>query len=1071
MMRRVGPLLMFAFLGALFVTGRLYKIQIVEHELWANEAAGILHSGVVLPPDRGRIFDATGAIVARDLETYRLVLNYREFRRGHPLGQIAHARSALEGRAVPLQEASDYLLEWAWDLVHLTPDALRAFAKGEPFSSPGMSATGVDDPRAVHRARRASDVRFYLRELLGLTPRRWSRIGREPEARDTSLSYLELASRVLEDPVSPERLWQRVEYRLLTADEQLGRLSARMVGPVDGEPLGLDGLVGVLESARRSVEDDAAAKLFREVFGFDVGRVDPNTLFRSFDLEWIGRLLVWEPARLFDWAERRRRGWRKNWLDSYAMPSVCADLVLKPDFRPTAEDFLDRLALLFAPEGSVEAALEIEDPHDFPSWRELSSAAVFSEIDSLFEAKFPRGEGAFGRVALPVLDEELRALVPPRNRHWLLVDRARNEIPPDAHLGHDLSLALAGAKSEEKVWKVARTMIDDWENGFQRELARTLDELAELAHPRYELDENGRLLLSRGRLDNVRERFDYLLKDFGTRVKPLQKQDLEYEVVHLVTRYQRNYPGIRAEEARVRHYPVLEGFDSPPFGDLVGNLSAVGLSKLQLQRAKARRLKRLLNTPDRDDDEEADARQLLESIWQSNDVFGVAGIEGWFDPELRGKNGFRESFGMKQALASERERTTQPIDGLDVHLTLDHRLQLAAQETLAYPRVMGSDPAKMDQFAYWCENPVGAIVVVSVNGDVIAAVSEPHEGSDVGEFARGQRRIVFERTLRIPTFQPPGSVFKPFVGAWGLESGLIDRGTGFECNFMPEHRTGAYGDVRCLGVHGLQQVDGALVRSCNSYFARLGEEFTANHFTEMFRQFGFYEPTGIRVDLGSEAERRVGARVGLREDSKPRLAGTDLVRKLTQKAENRQRAGNGLSVIEVTPMQLARATAGLATGQLPELRLVSYVGQQAVRKAPARPIEISESNLDVIRDGMRRVVTAPKGTARKALQHVATANSEAVATIGVHVTAKTGSADLTPSRGEVKIARKHTWVTGWFPADDPQFAYVVFLHDVSVTAGHSAIYVTNQFFRHPDTVLWMQEQGIDVDFVAREEGR
>ena len=111
MMRRVGPLLMFAFLGALFVTGRLYKIQIVEHELWANEAAGILHSGVVLPPDRGRIFDATGAIVARDLETYRLILNYREFRRGHPLGQIAHAHSTLKNHTIPLQKTNKYLLK------------------------------------------------------------------------------------------------------------------------------------------------------------------------------------------------------------------------------------------------------------------------------------------------------------------------------------------------------------------------------------------------------------------------------------------------------------------------------------------------------------------------------------------------------------------------------------------------------------------------------------------------------------------------------------------------------------------------------------------------------------------------------------------------------------------------------------------------------------------------------------------------------------------------------------------------------------------------------------------------
>jgi hypothetical protein len=45
--------------------------------------------------------------------------------------------------------------------------------------------------------------------------------------------------------------------------------------------------------------------------------------------------------------------------------------------------------------------------------------------------------------------------------------------------------------------------------------------------------------------------------------------------------------------------------------------------------------------------------------------------------------------------------------------------------------------------------------------------------------------------------------------------------------------------------------------------------------------------------------------------------------------------------------------------------------------------------------------------------------------------------------------RKHTWVAGWFPVEDPKAVLVVYLHDVSETASHTAVYVAAQFLRQP----------------------
>ena len=99
--RRIRPLLVLCALGGVAIVLRLAQIQLQEHELWAGEASRLVHSGSVVPYRRGRILAADGRVLALDVGTYELALVYRDLRRGHPLAQVAHARSLLEGRAVP----------------------------------------------------------------------------------------------------------------------------------------------------------------------------------------------------------------------------------------------------------------------------------------------------------------------------------------------------------------------------------------------------------------------------------------------------------------------------------------------------------------------------------------------------------------------------------------------------------------------------------------------------------------------------------------------------------------------------------------------------------------------------------------------------------------------------------------------------------------------------------------------------------------------------------------------------------------------------------------------------------
>jgi cell division protein FtsI/penicillin-binding protein 2 len=81
--------------------------------------------------------------------------------------------------------------------------------------------------------------------------------------------------------------------------------------------------------------------------------------------------------------------------------------------------------------------------------------------------------------------------------------------------------------------------------------------------------------------------------------------------------------------------------------------------------------------------------------------------------------------------------------------------------------------------------------------------------------------------------------------------------------------------------------------------------------------------------------------------------------------------------------------------------------------------------------------------------------------VGIRMAAKTGSADLTAtaqmSPDGVQRVRKHTWVSGWLPAERPLAVLVVFVQDTLQTSSHTAIWVARQFLRRPEVVRCIQE--------------
>ncbi|MEE8468558.1 MAG: penicillin-binding transpeptidase domain-containing protein, partial [Planctomycetota bacterium] len=560
----------------------------------------------------------------------------------------------------------------------------------------------------------------------------------------------------------------------------------------------------------------------------------------------------------------------------------------------------------------------------------------------------------------------------------------------------------------------------------------------------------------------------YVVRDREARPLELD-DDPAYDLVHLVTRYPDRYAGFHVRStSRRRQVAFLpargEAAPIPVADPLVGSVRSPYLVSLLEQRPREEKLREERRATERSDSYRELVLDHLSLNWQASESMGGRGLEGAYDQELSGRSGYRESSGLQDRQAGRAPIFVEAVDGEDITTTLDLDLQRAAQATIDFPAPPPAAEAKPDRV--WHQRPVGAIVLITVEGEVLAAASGPSAARaewELGLYQDDQGLHSGDRTLRQHTFQPPGSILKPFVAAWALDRGLDAKNFSATCapreqGALGSHREGA--TVHCHGIHWENvHLRRALLKSCNSFFAKVGEElYDGPGFREMARSFGF--DRSVFGDQGRPAGRR------LKEDwhSPGFFRDEDEARVQIPTQRMLQRLGNGLTHLSVTPLQVARAYSALATGRLPELRLVRRIGERE-QLAVSSPLPISAESLEIVRAALRRV----------AIEGTAADRGLDAETLGFSFACKTGSADYitegvkVPEAPQAPISdaldawkpgeRKHGWVAGWFPAEDPVAVAVVYVHDTSTTSSHVATHVMSQFLRADAVVHWLREQG------------
>lgn len=210
------------------------------------------------------------------------------------------------------------------------------------------------------------------------------------------------------------------------------------------------------------------------------------------------------------------------------------------------------------------------------------------------------------------------------------------------------------------------------------------------------------------------------------------------------------------------------------------------------------------------------------------DGTGQGGLEQSHDNLLRGIAGRRTMIRDARGRVIEviDESSVPPRTGASLELTLDVVLQMEVEK-------------EIDKLvARWKPSSAGIIVMDPHNGDLLAIASRP--AFDPGQPL--QVPTAAWKNINVANILEPGSTFKPFVVAWALQQGVIQRDEQFHCEHG-KYRMGR----RILHDHhpyGPLSVKNILVKSSNIGMAKIGERLTNRGLYTAAVRFGFGRRTG-----------------------------------------------------------------------------------------------------------------------------------------------------------------------------------------------------------------------------------
>jgi penicillin-binding protein 2 len=507
------------------------------------------------------------------------------------------------------------------------------------------------------------------------------------------------------------------------------------------------------------------------------------------------------------------------------------------------------------------------------------------------------------------------------------------------------------------------------------------------------------------------------------------------------------FPGVSAQLAAVRHYPMPFGAKASNILGYLEPISAAALNKL---------------TP---------AQQEI----QRGTEVGATGIEESYEKYLHGKPGLKQVTVDHLGAVTATVKTTPPKAGDDIVTNLDARVQAALEQQL-------SDALTAAHLAHDVGDYDAGVVMNVRTGGIIAMGSDPTYAPNHApptlttkqysklEHEPGDRFL--DKSFEAAA--PPGSSFKLISSSGLLWDGTAQTNRDYDCSASFNGKTNFEGEVG-----GEETLHTAIVQSCDTVFYRLaGKDWLRDQnlidagkepvegVQHMAHDYGLGESPDI--DIPGAVTGHIGDRLNAK------LAWEQLKVQYCEGAKNKSfsyqhryddrqyckygyifQAGDqenediGQGTVTVSPLQLAVAYSALANGGTvfePRVAkaILSPTGK-LIRRIHAKVrdhVPVSTYDLDYIRNAMYGVTQETGGTAQGVFANWPMNK--------VDVGGKTGTAELTGT------SQNGSWFASFAgPAGgNPQYVAVIEVDKSKEGAISAAPFVKN---------IWKAIYGIGGD--------
>lgn len=426
----------------------------------------------------------------------------------------------------------------------------------------------------------------------------------------------------------------------------------------------------------------------------------------------------------------------------------------------------------------------------------------------------------------------------------------------------------------------------------------------------------------------------------------------------------------------------------------------------------------------------------------STSTQGVIGLEKQYNNELNGTNG--RAYGYLNADSNVEQTVVEPENGHSVVTTIDANIQTIVEEAILKAnaellaegytppeQTENSEGQETEEAKPKFENPslgsnnTAAIVMNPKNGEILAMASYPgfdlnnpkdlsglYTEEQLAQMSEEQKLDIVNNIWQnypvTKTFEP-GSTFKPFTVAMGLDTGTLQGEETYFCDGGEEVGGWTIGCVKREG-HGEEDIRWALANSCNDAMMQMVRVIGPSNFAKFMSVYGFGQKTNI--DLPGEA-----STAGLIFNEQ-QLAETEANLATNSFGQN----------FNVTMIQLATGFCSLVNGgdmYQPHIvkRIVDESGDTVKEVSPVimkRTVSKDVSNM--LLDYMLTVVD--EGSGKKA------------AVEGYQIAGKTGTAEKQPREENNYVVS----FIGCAPYDDPEVVVYVAIDTPHVAAQDKCSY-------------------------------